>query len=788
MELGLRGDEEALWEIHRQLLNDGWWFKADNLKLSRVGRDLEDMKTQETYLQEFFAVNKQLIHPNSRSLAFSGDPEGIRMALNQIHYGSLSERRNANQKPTTGIHQQRVPTHRSLDKNLGIARTFVKDYAHLVEDSVLRDALNGDDRAMSLALGQIHHHTLENTNLRRHQGHTRPVSFRDVLQKEGEWQTVQKRKKPKTVPQTAKDKELRKCVFFTGIGEDHKPKDLWQYFKKAGNIKDLILPRRKDRNGNRFGFLVMENAQEVSSIIRKLTNSTLGSTKLYLAKAKTKQSSSEKEKSISPKRVNQGHTRMGQETVKLETQSNMHVHEEHTAVTPTAEKNQPEEETKIMELPLSEEMSEVLKTSIFLKTVKNETVETVGMIAGGLGAKNAQIRGISSTSFLAYFADKSDFECLDREFLEIGFEEARAATIDDLLPTRKAWVEIRGLPIVGWTESNLRTILKDQGIVIHFGKIYDLDNFYQSPTFLLETKLMDDISVYKKVKLGEKMWRIRIVETSGENIRLNDTHSIPSEEHEDAFLNTPLSQASGKIEDAQIISSDGHNTITPIKLWNTPEETEGSKNSTPNEELSTQSAVNPLTPKCSPRVELADDRRKDNEEHPGDSGNPKEGQCDSAKQKSNKMKNVNMARDTIMPNEPQPVYQLNTANWIPRDCASSSTLVTHTTDHVIPSAEEESQEDTNTVKGSLLKELGEMRIKSKRGRPRKPKQNPINKHFKIPRKKKTKGEGLQHISHFFLNQAHDEAESIFESAVLMGLLPCNSKEESLDLIRRNLAC
>ncbi|KAL1803361.1 hypothetical protein ACET3Z_032008 [Daucus carota] len=154
---GLKGEEEALWSIHEFLFNNGWWEKADNLKLDpnrKKGRD------SSAPLQSFLKAYEHLIHPNSRVGAFQGNNEAVRMALNQIHYGSIEEaRKDAKgeaRKSSTSNTQNKVSFHYQLQ----IAKEYINAYKHLVEPSVLRDAMNGDDKALSLALGQIHHKTI----------------------------------------------------------------------------------------------------------------------------------------------------------------------------------------------------------------------------------------------------------------------------------------------------------------------------------------------------------------------------------------------------------------------------------------------------------------------------------------------------------------------------------------------------------------------------------------------------------------------------------------------------
>lgn len=86
---------------------------------------------------------------------------------------------------------------------------------------------------------------------------------------------------------------------------------------------------------------------------------------------------------------------------------------------------------------------------------------------------------------------------------------------------------------------------------------------------------------------------------------------------------------------------------------------------------------------------------------------------------------------------------------------------------------------------SILRELNTLRIKSNRGRPRKKPTHKKNKSFKISkRKRKGNGGGLPIIQP--QAQERDEAKAIFETGVLMGLLPQEDEEKSLELIKGNL--
>ncbi|KAL1808901.1 hypothetical protein ACET3Z_025891 [Daucus carota] len=189
------------------------------------------------------------------------------------------------------------------------------------------------------------------------------------------------------------------------------------------------------------------------------------------------------------------------------------------------------------------------------------------------------------------------------------------------------------------------------------------------------------------------------------------------------------------------------------------DETLGEKGSSPtNLEASTQSSVNPTTPRTTQDLDQS----------------RKEYMIDS--QSCHK--------------DPDIFIHSSISNWKPRDDQhSSSNLCSIPENDIIHEATESSEEDDHSqdeLSQDYIREMENLRVKSKRGRPRKFNPKLVNKHFKVPRRKKTRGEGLQQITHFFLNDSHDEADAIYETGMLMGLLPALTKEESLASIRSHL--
>lgn len=164
-------------DIQSFLHNSGWWSRADNLTIRDAGKSRgksrEQMVKSDSELIKFIRANRNLVHPNTLINLNIKDNESIRMALNQIHYGSLKVSRQVNESKGVNDNinpvREEVNTHKGADSNnVGewfkgekLILYFIKSFSQLVEPGVLLDAMKGGDKALSLAIGQIHHKTIK---------------------------------------------------------------------------------------------------------------------------------------------------------------------------------------------------------------------------------------------------------------------------------------------------------------------------------------------------------------------------------------------------------------------------------------------------------------------------------------------------------------------------------------------------------------------------------------------------------------------------------------------------
>lgn len=768
---GVNGEEDALWKIHKVLHNKGWWEKARNLVISPPAQG-EKTSDIDPHLLGFLRTNERYVHPNTRILVRQGNQEGIRMALNQIHYNSL--RLLEKNKDTQYRAFSPKLKKDSMNNQLNVLRSFLLAYKSLVEPSVFVDAMKGSDKALSLALGQIHHKTLEgSSNVQVSSQSQNKASYKNTLLHGGG--------KAHPIPRVASPlassrsdlPQKKNVVFFTGIDVGIHLGDLWQIFKKEGHIKDVILPRRRDRYGNRIGFVVTTNFTEGEKIIKALNGKLVKNTHLYLSWAKERKSTTNVGESPSMFRKTNSSNLNRDGSTEIAPLKKLDepyfVSSENLASPPLSELEEGIKGSNLEEIPLSsnEEMVQVTQTSLFVKTVKPETVGNVEMIIEGLGVHGGKVRGLTGNSFLVYFESKDYFQQIDREFLEIGFAEIRNVRIEDLIPTRRAWVEVRGLPLLGWTEENFKKLFDEWGQIQHYCKTVDEEKFYQTPKVLIETHCLENFDVTKSIRLMKKVWKIRLVESHGFGAQLNDVEILSNVsefecvDHTGTPLETKFSSENFHENQSQA-RSESHSSILDNNR---------------NDETAIDSQDNGLH-----SVELLDG----------------EDNAASENEVSTSLLNPPTPRYNVIPFPPYPkldeavtenTIHTNLSNWKPRDHDSSVSLVCSPSEEEKSIVDDASVEDKDSLADShpnIIKDLYNLKVKSRRGRPRNFAAKHINKHFRLPKRKKKKGEGLKQITHFCLNNNLDEGEAIYETGVLMGLLPVHSKEKSMELIRLNL--
>lgn len=316
LEEGSRGEEEALCEIQTLMYNGGWWERANKLDARAKGVKLPKSEAQqdkdEQAVLKFIQANECLVHPNLLPLVKKGNNDEIRMALNQIHYGTLRTSREVAQLKSlvqqeninvnaVNLQKVRPQTENYIDSfkadksNLNCVKDFLANHKNMVAREVLQAAQQGDDKALSLALGIIHHKSLEiNKSLgistEKLKKNKKPdKSYKEALLHKPELSTEVVSPPTSNISSGPVVRDPKtKTIFFTGFKDSTTAKEIWIFFKKAGEIRDIILPRKKDKNNKRYGFVVLKNLVVAGKLIESLNGTHFQEGKIYMSLAKNK--------------------------------------------------------------------------------------------------------------------------------------------------------------------------------------------------------------------------------------------------------------------------------------------------------------------------------------------------------------------------------------------------------------------------------------------------------------------------------------------------------------------
>ncbi|XP_058755922.1 uncharacterized protein LOC131629137 [Vicia villosa] len=77
------------------------------------------------------------------------------------------------------------------------------------------------------------------------------------------------------------ESEVLSTFFFTDFDDKWKAKDMYEVFKKMGDIDEVYIPNKKDKRGRRYGFVRFVNVKDDRLLATKLDNVFLEGRKLF---------------------------------------------------------------------------------------------------------------------------------------------------------------------------------------------------------------------------------------------------------------------------------------------------------------------------------------------------------------------------------------------------------------------------------------------------------------------------------------------------------------------------
>lgn len=302
----------------------------------------------------------------------------------------------------------------------------------------------------------------------------------------------------------------RVSVMIHNIPPQAKAKELWSFFDKENMILDIILPKRRDVNNFRIGFILVNTLYHVKRLITAYNGTSLMGHNLLIKLSNREHRSS----STTPAaRYQANASQSSEQTSGIKNPSKRDMPTKKGNYTNIPEKilvQQPSHRTEQAMVNL--DFKEELQRSLLGFTEEANWADMLQERLTSLDFYNIQVRGISHRKFLLTFADEDEVNNANMQELLKVFTSVKQVNYIDLVVPRIAWVWCDGLPILAWNKETWKKLVGDWGYLLTEHTKPLQNAMFQGLRLCVSTNKVDKIDETLKVMIEDKGFWIRMKE------------------------------------------------------------------------------------------------------------------------------------------------------------------------------------------------------------------------------------------------------------------------------------
>lgn len=308
-----------------------------------------------------------------------------------------------------------------------------------------------------------------------------------------EWTKVTYKKKANTNKNVREEKTY--LIFLHNIPDEATGREIWKFFSSCGSFIDIILLKKRDKNGKRIGFIHTSSERDAGAIISNAKMSKGLSRKISMSINNPKRKSSYRQNFQTydkPKNPLSGEERV---------------------------KKAPEEEIpfekrmfEFTEVEIDEEVEQALLSSKLGYSWFEEDVQNIKDKFCAMGLGKYKVIALSKRKFIISKDEKESWEDLDRSDLSVWFNKIRNFEEFDHVMSRVVWIECKGLPMPLWKEKNLRAFTDRLGKWGSWSYQSDsLDRFF-NPQICIDTSNLHKVEEEMTILYEGNQMRINFTE------------------------------------------------------------------------------------------------------------------------------------------------------------------------------------------------------------------------------------------------------------------------------------
>lgn len=195
-------------------------------------------------------------------------------------------------------------------------------------------------------------------------------------------------------------------IFVLNIPHKGTAKEIWKYFGRNNDIRDIILPRKRDINGNRIGFIKMEKRREAEELIYELDNTIFMGHRIHL-------------------KFTQSGNKNYQQKAKSENIDRRNEHKETDAGTIKETELVDQPKFRIIKLLVDNIFGEEATRSLVGITETEQWPDILQEKKTLSGLSGITIRGITDSTFIITFLNSAEMHNTDKKILSHWFKEIK---------------------------------------------------------------------------------------------------------------------------------------------------------------------------------------------------------------------------------------------------------------------------------------------------------------------------------------------------------------------------
>ncbi|KHN05459.1 Serine carboxypeptidase-like 34 [Glycine soja] len=307
--------------------------------------------------------------------------------------------------------------------------------------------------------------------------------------------------------------------YFTRFSDECTEKELWQHFKKWGDVREIFISKQRNKNGRRYGFVRFKGVEDERKLESQLDNMVIGGLKLYVNLPRYGRQRGEKKTTevLQPQPHNP--PIWNKHEVAHHTQRNRRTYHLSYAEAVAGRRNGThthEDGLSSVHLEPSTEMEKWLKEGWVgrmtnpgrFHNVEDELRWDYGMDV------TVKYLGDDMVLVLGLNADRAD-ELVHGEDNTPMFYSLQKWTPALRSGHRLTWVQCWGIPIIAWDQSSIKKIVGVMGELVEFDEDVENRRRMDRARVLIKTPWKPAIQHTVHAYLGTEMFEVRILEERG---------------------------------------------------------------------------------------------------------------------------------------------------------------------------------------------------------------------------------------------------------------------------------